>query len=638
MMGIDLDTTRQKDLYEQACRDMADWLPGWSDQFPSDPAVAVLEHLTYLSDIQNFALNQVGDVHYLAYCRLLGASPRRLTPARLLAVPNPDVSCDLGQRFYIEGIPFEVTKAPRNNLPQVVQVSFQSDGSIDHLGPESPITLGGRTPARLLLELSGPLPAGEPCGFWCSLAHGEGRIPPEEGTPPPVELRTQIRSGGQWLDAPCEDGTCGFLRSGPVAVTPGTQADAVSIQITGTWEGTPELWSAVLEPVELLQQHTRSICFELEAPFALPEPWLKGQKFFYFTSAGNGWRREEGYFHEAGRITGWSGKQPDKIRVVAIEPDFRALHALTGLAMEELHLEEDGVWPDSLRVMTEENGVWYDCPVCQPATGKTLPRGCRWEAERHCIRFGDGRDYLPPAPGQALVSNCILTLGSSANGAGGTLSDGDAVLATLAAARGGQDSEQPKDAFARAAREQEEPLRAVTCQDYEALARRVPGLSLKQVRAIPKTTLDGTGPGVVVLAKPVSSQPRPELSPWQRTRLSAFLEPYRLLGVPLEIRGPSYCPVRVRVTLLTSEPVEEETLRQAVLCLTDGVEGPLDFGAEISYTALYAALGGVEGVRFLRKLELTPLVSGVIRTRDGSILPGPDMLPCLAEFDVLESE
>lgn len=68
------------------------------------------------------------------------------------------------------------------------------------------------------------------------------------------------------------------------------------------------------------------------------------------------------------------------------------------------------------------------------------------------------------------------------------------------------------------------------------------------------------------------------------------------------------------------------------------MEGPLDFGAEVSYTALYAALGGVDGVRLVRRLELTPLAHGAALTEDGGIRPAPDMLPCLAELDISQTQ
>lgn len=640
MIDIPLDTTRQKDLYEKACRDMASKIPGWTDAFPSDPAVALLEHLSYLSDIQNYILNQVTDAHYLAYCNLLGVTPKRRTPAQILALPDPAVSCQRGERFQISGVPFEVEEEHPAGLPQIAQVVFEAENSICVLQTDRSLALEGNLPCSLLLKLSGMLPVQKTSyRFWVSIIPEAGRNPPAKTTTPPVKIRAQIRTGEQWTDVPCTDETCGFLQSGFVSIIPPEKTDVVALRMHGVWEGVPQLQRVVLEPVALVQQHTRSACMDLTAPFSLPQIWQKQWELFFFTPCENGWQQERYALNRDGQIIGLGDPQPKIIRVVVAEADFHALYTLQGIAMEELVLEEEGLLPETLRVMVEENGLWYDCPVCLSEPGKTLPRGCRWEAHRRAIRFGDGRDYLPPLPGHALITGCILTAGSIANGANGILiSDEDIQLTVLDAAHGGQQEESPKEAFARAAREQDQPLRAVTCEDYEMLARRTPGLALEQVQAIPKNMLGGTGPGVVVLAKPRAHGSQPTLSSWQKRQLAAFLEPYRLLGVPLEIRGPRYCPIRVQVVLQTAEPIAQEKLRSVLLPLTDGVDGALEFGTEISYTALYTALCSINGVRSVRKLELTPLARGIVRASDGSIRPAPDMLPCLAELDIVQSQ
>ena len=70
---------------------------------------------------------------------------------------------------------------------------------------------------------------------------------------------------------------------------------------------------------------------------------------------------------------------------------------------------------------------------------------------------------------------------------------------------------------------------------------------------------------------------------------------------------------------------------------TDGVTGPLDFGAEISYTALYAALSTAPGVKAVRALELRALSSGgTHRTPEGGIRLDADVLPYLDQFEVTE--
>jgi len=209
-------------------------------------------------------------------------------------------------------------------------------------------------------------------------------------------------------------------------------------------------------------------------------------------------------------------------------------------------------------------------------------------------------------------------------------------LLPLNSASGGQDAEDGKTAFFRAAKEQERPARAVSLSDYETLAMLTPGLALDRVKAIPAARFGKAGAGVVVVAKPRAAVPLPPLTEWQRKQLVVWLERFRLTGVPVEVRSPRYCPVEVRVRVRFSGPAAEQSLRAAALQQTDGVTGPLDFGAELSYTALFSALGAVPGVGAVRSLELRGLSGGGRRTREGGIRLDADALPYLEHFELTE--
>jgi len=370
----------------------------------------------------------------------------------------------------------------------------------------------------------------------------------------------------------------------------------------------------------------------LEAPFRLPPDWAGSLLLRFFLPQGGGWREDKTLFVRDGCVRGRTGEPPRTIRVAAAEPDFPALHTLRELPGEEIFLEDAGILPESLRVMAEENGIWYDCPVRRPEDARTLERGCRWDGK--ALRFGDGRDFRVPAAGRVLVTGCACTLGAGGNGAGGRLERGGISLLPLSPAGGGQDAEDGKTAFFRAAKEQERPARAVSLSDYETLAMGTPGLALDRVKAVPAARFGKAGAGVVLVAKPRSAEPLPPLTQWQRERLAAWLERFRLIGVPLEIRAPRYCPIQVRARVRFSGPAR--SLRAAALRQTDGVTGPLDFGAELSYTALFSALGAVPGVGAVRALELRALSGGGRRTREGGIRLDADTLPYLEHFELTE--
>ncbi len=440
---------------------------------------------------------------------------------------------------------------------------------------------------------------------------------------------------GAWREAPCADGACGLLQSGTVTITPPAASDTLRLLIPGEVEGEPRISTVVLCPVTLEQRHTRSRYMDLKAPYRLPPDWAGNWTLRFFSVQEDGWREDSSLFVKDGQVCGARSEETQIIRAVASEPNFPAFHTLRELPGEEISLEEDGILPDSLHLMIEENGLWHDCPVCSPEEGQTLPLGCRWDASRKVLRFGDGRDFRVPTAGRVLVTGCARTLGAKANGAGGGMERGKISLRSLRPAWGGQDAEDAETAFFRAAKELESPARAAALSDYETLAWRAPGLALDRVKAFPATRLGKPGAGVVLLAKPRTPDRLPSLSRWQKERLRAWLEPFRMIGTPLEVRGPRYCPVAVQVRVQCSGPAQD--LETVAIAHTDGVTGPLDFGAELSYTALFSALSAAPGVKAVRALELRALSStGAHRTQEGGIRLEADVLSYLEQFQVTE--
>ncbi len=632
MNTADRDAEQQRNLYEWACRRMAELVPGWSDAIPSDPSVAILELAAGLSALQQRRWAQTDPAHYRACRKLLGGKRRARTPAALMARPLNDTGVYGGQRFWVDGVPYEA-EARRPAAGEVSEVWIGAGPQRRRWEPGRPLCAEGET-LRLEIVFTRRQPAGVPVRLWCGVEAEPGRVPPNADTEPPLTWQAEAGDENSWRKIVLRDETCGLLQSGFWNLTADRPFSALRVTARGSPEGQPRLRWFVLEPVWLEQCLTRSAAADLPPPYQIPEGWMGSRILRYFLPAGDGgWREAAGLFARDGQVAGWTGDPPAVIRVVSAQPDFLLERPVRAIADEEISLEEEGVLPERLRLMVREGDRWYDCPLCEPDPARTLPCGCRWVEERRALCFGDGRDYRVPADGAVLLAACAVTRGREGNGAAGLLRQADTRLMALAPAAGGCDRETEQEAFLRTVQEQDEPLRAVTLQDYEQLARQTPGLALGQVHALAHRAQAG----VTVLAKPLSPQPLPTLTPWQTGRLRAWLERYRMIGVPVRVQSPRYMPLAVTLPLRVSEPVEESVIRAAVLEQTDGVRGPREFGAEVSGAALFAALGRLEHVIEVTSLELRPLAGGARRAPDGTVRLKPDMLPWLKQLDVTQT-
>lgn len=313
MTAVSQQGKEREALYRQARDCMAQLLPGWSDQIPSDPAVAVLELAACLSAAQNRRLEQVREEHWLAYLKLLGERPAQLTPARLLARPASRAGLCEGMRFYIDGVPFEAADGWQHGDNGIESIVLIQGERRTELTAGAPLRLTAGRDIHLRVTFRRPLAAGVPARLWFSLLPEPGRIPPDEDTPPPVILLAQADSDGAQAAADCRDGTCGLLRSGFVTVTPRRMADALLISVQGEIEGTPQISAVVWEPVLLEQRRTRSRCLELPPPFRLPPGYDGSWALRFFLPCGDGWREDPGLSVRDGCVTGW-GRCPEKLR------------------------------------------------------------------------------------------------------------------------------------------------------------------------------------------------------------------------------------------------------------------------------------------------------------------------------------
>ncbi|HEY8550350.1 MAG TPA: putative baseplate assembly protein [Vicinamibacterales bacterium] len=257
------------------------------------------------------------------------------------------------------------------------------------------------------------------------------------------------------------------------------------------------------------------------------------------------------------------------------------------------------------------------------------------DAGRGLLTFGDGEHGRRLPAGATAVARYRATRGSDGNLPAGrswriprnphnlAIPGIDAIVAGVAAlenpapAEGGAAAESLADAAARAVDSVEQPLRAVTAADYEALALSTPGVRL--ARAAARPNLDPAQPclhatGVItVIVVPFQPRQRPVPGAATRRAVARYLARRRLIGTRVVVVGPTYLEVGVRARVRALARIDPARLQRRIVAALERFFDPLSggpdgsgwpFGRDVYRSEVLQAIDEVPGVDHVLSLEL----------------------------------
>ncbi len=280
--------------------------------------------------------------------------------------------------------------------------------------------------------------------------------------------------------------------------------------------------------------------------------------------------------------------------------------------------------------------------VADPRTGKLREVWVRWRGRPHLyssgpedrhyvlerargrIRFGDGRNgMLPPAAGGNIRARRYQSGGgTAANVVAGAVNQmlSGAPAQTVfnpRAAEGGADGEALSAVNWRGPEVTRHRRRSLSARDYEALAREAsPGVAAARALAATDPNLRPAPGWVTVIVVPRSVDPRPMPSFELRQVVATYLAdraPASLVPSHITVIAPDYFPVGVAASVTPRDAGQAGMVRDAVRealtrflhPLTGGPDGRgWPFGRSVFISDLAAILEAVEGVDYIRRLQL----------------------------------
>jgi predicted phage baseplate assembly protein len=619
------------------------YTPEWTDHNESDPGITLIQLFAWMTEMLLYRLNQVPELNYVKFLQLIGVELKPAQPARAeLTFKLKD------ERVESVDIPkgTQVAAAAADGPPVVFETNEGFTAIAVRLGALQ--TYDGQAYELVTQQNVAPGQYFRPFG-----------ATPERGValllgfePPQPELVADFPTGV--VDLAVEISTEGLKPEGrhcdlDVSLLPPPAALAWEY-----WDPDRRLWRALALDVDETKAFSRSGHIALRVPTGetvrraivgaasdRPRYWIRA-------------RIEESSYELAPRVAAIRTNTVPATQAVTIRDEI--LGGSTGRPNQTLQLANRPVvaLPQPVEVPRIEGGPWDDVAevrsvrVAVNETGDTFEI---WQevgdffdsgaGDAHFvvnrttgeIRFGDGTNGRIPVanpdnPNDNIVAREYRFGGGLRGNVGAdkitelqTSVEAVESVTNVGPAAGGSEEETLEEAKLRAPREIKHKERAVTAEDFEALAIDTPGARVRRAKALPLTH-PSFGPvripGVVtVVVVPESESPRPLPSDETLAAVCAHLNKHRLLTTEVHIVPPVYRKVRVHADVIVRPDADSAVVKRTVEqrladyfhALRGGENGTgWEFGREIFHSQVYRTILDVDGVDRIVDTEESHLV------------------------------
>jgi hypothetical protein len=601
-----LDSRSFEDLVREARLRIPTYTPEWTDFNDSDPGMTLVQLFAWLTEMMLYEMNRVPDRTYVNFLALLGQELDPPAPAKAyltFSVQEGAREVDpVPERTQVVGFPpggdpliFETITGLDLIRPKLVHTRVSSGANV--VAADRPFAPFGWAP-----QIG--------AAFYLGFAFPAESTPPR-GAPFPQQMRMRVvlKDRGEGPDTV----SCRELRQPPPP------------QQTLVWEynasAKSPLWLR-LETIEdtsvaftrdgdlFIEGPPENIPLTFAAGIAEPQYWLRCRL------ASGGYQAGPPEIDLLLNTVAAENLSTIKDELVAVG---------MGLPDQTVRLAQAPVDPETLELtVTNASGAaerWERKPdfldserddrhyLLTPATGE--------------IRFGDGTRGAIPPPGSDIVAvlyrfgggrtgnlpcDTITTLLSNVGGVDRVTNERPAV--------GGRDEQSLADAKREAPGVLRSRNRAVTAEDFAALARKAGGVARATALAsahpdFPGVAVPGAVQVVIVPDSPFLTRDRSPLPSADLLRhVCEFLEDYRLITTELTVTKPTYTAIEVEATIQVPPTVSTGELKDRVSEAIDEYLDPL--GRRVDPQEARTEPGWMFG----RDLYPSGVIGAILRVKD----------------------
>lgn len=610
------------------------YTPEWTDQNDSDSGMALVQLFAWMTETTLYRLNQVPELNYLKFLELLGIELREPRPARAeltFSLTRPD----LEGVFIPKGA--QVAAAPPEG--ESAPVIFETDEGIFALGATLreiqsldaqsysletkknefdgqwfyPFGAHPREGSALLLGFDSPVAfTSQTLNLACYLAEEERRVTTVHceldlsNMPVAATLAWEFWDGQFWQPLSLEkDETRSFTRSGHIFVRgPGARAKKAKI-------------GEAPDPLYWLRCRVERSDYEIA-------PRLDSILTNTVAATQAATVKNE--------VLGGSDGRPNQSFRLPNSPIIRPLQSSPAPGPDGAQVQ---VWGLRLEIAetADEFVAWQEVEDFAASERRDPHFTLNYNTGE--IQFGDGvHGRIPAANNLNPAGNIVARAYRYGGGKAGNLPPGSIInIQTFIAgidkatnwrpSAGGVAEETLSDAKLRAKQTLKSQDRAVTAEDFEALAEATPGVNVRRAKALPLIHPKFIGapiPGVVtVIIVPESDAARPLPSEPTLQTVCAHLNQHRLLTTEVFVIAPTYAHVKIQADLIVKPDADLGVVKREVETRLSEYFHPLrggedrdgwDFGGPIFYSRVYRVVMETPGVDRIDNNQLDIFLNG----------------------------
>jgi predicted phage baseplate assembly protein len=627
-----LDSRRFDEIFETARRRIPRYTPEWDDFNESDPGITLLQLFSWLTELQLYELNRVPERSYIKFLQLLGMELRPAQPAEadLTFAPRANAPQQtIPARTRVAAAPpdggapivFETTRAlSMVRLPLADVQVFDS-------GAYTTVSAANAAPGTTFRPLGWQPQVGN--ALYLGFAQ-TNPVTPEPWFPDEWRLRVFLPAAAQ-AGRPQDAGEAEQPPAPPVRLV---------------WEYLPTENAPAWRRLEVFEDTTAALT--REGYMSIQGPETVAEMIVGSVAEPRFWVRcrLEGGSYPGGRAPELDILRPNTVPAESLSTVREELVGVSeGHPDQVFQLRRTPVVADSLELVVSVGGEEERWTRVDDLLGSG-PDDPHFVLNQNSgeIRVGN-REHgrIPDAGAELLALEYRFGGGRTGNVPAGAINapldalPGVESVINERAAVGGSDEQGVEDLKARAPSVLRHRNRAVTPEDFTALAEEAGGVAKAKAIALAHPDHPGVEvPGAVtVVVVPDTADTPPEPSGELIRHVGRRLNRHRLLTTELFVKGPEYRSISVQARVAMEPYAAAGAVEQAVIGAIDSFLDPLgwEFGADLYPTSLYSEMLRAEGVSAV--LNLTVFVGRAEQELSQPVVLPPDGLLYGGEHEIV---